>query len=528
MAWLALVVGCEAPAPEGEHDEPACSSDFLDLSREEHARGLLTSPAAPGNPRASFGGGIVAEDLDGDGDIDVSFVSLLGEGTVFANDGSGTFDAVPSVDLTGPPVFGHAAVEVTGDALPDLILASQNMLFLAINLGDLAFAEPQPLGGPLTPDRRVALITVAAGDADGDGDLDLFAPGLMSMDGDQPDVPGAPDMLLLNRGDGFGPPIPIESNGPPSQSFAALWTDRDLDGDADLMVTSVGDGVVAPTTRFLRNDGLDPQGIPRLVDETAEVAGGVAASPMGIALADLNGDGLDDICFADMGPVPCLVSDPSGVYVEAGAAHGLLPEIQDRLIGWSLELEDLDNDGARDAVMAAGHSAASWLAVEQGWTDHPDYVPEHPDTLWRGQRRDGELHFEDRSAKLGFGDTVDHYGLATADFDGNGTLDLLLSGNDEPAALYMNTCATHSWIEVELEGPAGNAQGLGARVSVLAGGRWQTREVLGPRAYGQGPSRAHFGLGTAEEVDAVEILWPDGTWTEGGGATARQVLHLAQ
>ncbi len=523
---FAAALGCAAPIPEAPAPAEAAPSGW-GLREDAAARGLVLDLPPRPSQLGSFGGSVVAEDLDGDGDIDVSTVDLRGGVTVFENDGAGGFEPV----VVRPPdgdwsrlVLSHCAVQAVGDARPDLLLTGFNQLYRMENLGGLSFGPLEVLVEELTPFPTSSFSTVAAGDADGDGDLDLLLPGMSGMAPDTPGQPGTWDLLLIHRGGGaFDPPRQIGDAERPTQSFAAVWTDRDLDGDQDLLVTSVSAGNDIQRTTWWVNVGPGDGG-PELLEEPLETAGFEA--PMGIARADLDGDGRPDYCLADMGPAPCYgrVGDD---WLEHGVGRGLTPANGARTIGWSLELEDLDNDGVVDAVMAAGHSAASYQAVAGGWTEHPDYILQHPDVLWLGRADgDGGVRFDDRTEEQGFGDVADHYGAAAADFDGDGALDVVLVGNEDPAALWMSEGATASWLEVELEGPPGNPQGLGARVTLLSAAGWQEREILGQRGYGQGPSRAHFGLGEDEDVDAIEVLWSDGALSELAGVEARQVITL--
>ena len=528
--WLlpaVLLLGCAAPPP-GEV-APIPEPRALALESQAAARGLLLD-LPPRPPQiGSFGGSVVAEDLDGDGDIDISVVDLWEGVTVFANDGFGVFDALVVHPTRGThtrlSTISHSAIQVRGDRLPDLVMTGWNRVLVMENLGDLRFGPLQVLAAPLTPHPQSVFSTVAAGDPDGDGDLDLFLPGMTGMAGLESathDHPGAWDVLLFNDEGTFSAPLQIGDPEQPSQSFAALWSDRDLDGDLDLLASSVSDGYRAQPTTWWMNEGLDGDR-PRFIPQEMDMAG--FASPMGIARADLDGDGSPDYCLADMGPVPCF-SHSGGDWLELGVGRGLRPSDVEHTIGWSLDLEDLDNDGALDAVMSAGHSAASYHATEQGLTDHPDYILEHPDVLWRGALEDG-LRFTDVTAAFGFGDLADHYGAAVADFDGDGALDIVQVGNEDPAALWMNGDPQRPWLEVELEGPDGNPQGLGALVSILSDRGAQEREISGLRGYGQGPSRAHFGLGEDEVVHRVEVLWPGGALSVLEDVTARQVVTIS-
>lgn len=456
---------------------------------------------------ASFGGALAVEDLDGDGDLDAVQARLDGSGVVLVNDGSGHFDAQeqgwspPGNPLAALPV-GLATADLNGDRLPDLLVSSFNRVLVAWNEGG-TFSAPETLIGGLTDHPQHLYASLNVGDPDGDGDVDLALPGYLLISSEPGPVVGAPDLVAWND-DGWRLETLLDPTNP-SQSYAAAWTDHDLDGDQDLLQTTVARDPGEPAQALLHNEG----GV--LVDQAPELDADLLSSAMGLASADLNGDGLPDYCISDMGPLLCLLTVDGG-YIEGGAGLGLVPDRQAQRITWSLELEDLDNDGAVDAVLSAGHSAASWRAIEQGDTASPDYIFEHPDAIWQGRREGDGLRFDDRSEALGFDSTDDHYGLATADFDGDGWLDLLVAGNGAPTRYWANRCGSANWLEVEFEGPEGNPQGWGAQVEVALPGGALHRELLGTRGYGQGPSRLHFGLGE-EEASGLRVLWPDGAET---------------
>ncbi len=75
--------------------------------------------------------------------------------------------------------------------------------------------------------------------------------------------------------------------------------------------------------------------------------------------------------------------------------------------------------------------------------------------------------------------------------------------------LYMNQCGSGGWLIVDLVGPDGNSEGIGAQIEVRAGSLRQTREMQTLRGLSQSPSRIHFGLGAADSVDSLRIRWPD-------------------
>src|SRR5262249_22226389 len=106
-------------------------------------------------------------------------------------------------------------------------------------------------------------------------------------------------------------------------------------------------------------------------------------------------------------------------------------------------------------------------------------------------------------------------GLAAGDLDNDGRIDLVISHMNEPVTVLRGTgAAGHHWLGVVLAG-AGHADIVGARVVLEAGGRKQTRFAKGGGSYASSPDRRLvFGLGPAERVERVTVIWPDGKQQE--------------
>lgn len=499
----------EGPAGTTLSDEIPCADPFAGPDRfleEGEARGLTRATEDTQYGPVYF----LTVDLDDDGDIDlVHSAAEERRPLVFLNDGSGFFAEAGFLPIGGPgPASGAlGAADVDDDGLPEIFLVTSPSLWRYPNLGDGQFGAPTLLHQEdFSNAFRYPALSIA--DADGDGDLDVAmfrhepqqsGPG--GGPGEPQEFEGTDDLLLILENGSTVEEILLPSAGGGTLTLAGTFTDRDGDGDQDLLIPSDRDLPLA----FWRNDGGGT-----FVDDAADIGASILMDGMGLDSADLNGDGLLDYCITDTGNPVCLVSNAAGgLYTEGGLALGLIADdgLQPASIGWSFDFGDYDDDGHLDAAQVSG----PMFDAE---------INEWPDLLWFGT---GEGGFREVSTESGFDTVTANYGLASADFDGDGSLDLLRGSPGVVPSLWMNRCGG-GWIEVELVGPDGNRTALGSQIAVTYGDRTMLREVNGPRGNAQTPARIHFGLGDVRTA-TVHVNWPDDTVLEIPDVPARHRLR---
>ena len=491
--------------------------DLQDIGTEVGIdRALPTVESVFGRPSAGAGGSVSIADIDVDGDLDLLIGGLDGAPDLYLNDGSGWFQRrTLSLERAGGTHALHVA-DMDADGWPDLVaIGSQAGGGVYRNAGGYRFPLVAPFEDiPMVMDS--VIMTGMVGDLDGDGDLDIAIPTMSAHPPpEEPGAPrGAPDLLLLQDAPmTFSLGAALVGPEGPTTSQAGWLTDRDEDGDLDLMVLPDQ----GPAATWWRSDG----GLPEQED-AADVLGALRMAAMGLDSADIDGDGYMDVCISDVGTPRCLTGAPGGNFVDATALLELPvdepiplgPEGLYPTIGWSIALVDLDADGNLDLLQSSGPEEG---AMEAGFD-------EIGDVLWRGL---GGTRFEDRSHESGFWDVSVHVGLATGDLDGDGFLEIVRAGPGSVPRVHSMPCTGGGWLQVRLQGPASGTTGLGARVTVEAGERIWREEVLGVRDKAQGAAWQTFGLGDRGRVDRVVVTWPDGTQQTADDVPTRRTLTVA-
>ena len=191
---------------------------------------------------------------------------------------------------------------------------------------------------------------------------------------------------------------------------------------------------------------------------------------------------------------------------------------------WTVRICDLDNDGWQDIFCTNGMTR-DWFngdfndivrekrkqsgraAGRAFWLSKPLFKLEN--LVFRNE---GDFKFSNQSTDWGLDHLGVNTGAATGDLDGDGDLDLVVSGFNEPVRLYRNDVATGNSIKVRLVGTDSNRDGLGAKVTIHHGEQLQTRYVCRERGFMSSSDIVLlFGLGATQTIDALTVRWPSGT-----------------
>jgi enediyne biosynthesis protein E4 len=197
------------------------------------------------------------------------------------------------------------------------------------------------------------------------------------------------------------------------------------------------------------------------------------------------------------------------------------------LWGWGGKFVDFDNDGWQDlftvnGLRSAGPENYIPMLLPMITTPGIDFTdvrnwPDIGDRTWSGYQKSklfrnlGPHVFREMAGEAGVDNDLDGRGVAIADFDNDGRMDIYQTNADQPALLYRNVARVGNWVQLRLVGTKSNRDATGARVTLKAGGLTQIREVSGANGYSaQSTHRLHFGIGKADSVESVQVRWPSG------------------
>jgi len=491
---------------------------------------------------------------------------------------------------------GISVVDINNDGLPDIYICNtiykdsmqrRNILYVNQGLDKDGIPHFKDMAAEYGLDIHGQSTMASFFDYDNDGDLDVYITVNEAFNGDAPtsflhrhDRNTAPSRGRLLRNDWdsvLGHPVFHDVSDQAGIRYegyghAATICDINNDGWKDIYVS---DDFLSNNILYINNhDGTFTNRLKDYLKHTSY-------NSMGQDVVDINNDGLPDIVELDMNPEDnyrkkmMLASESYLTYqnfdqfgyefqyvrntlqlnqgpqvgegdslgIPAFSEIGFMSGISQTDWSWSPLVADFDNDGYRDIIVTNGfprdvsdHDFVAYREEHKALVTKKQLLGQIPQVKLHSYafHNQGDLSFGDSSASWGLAQPNFSNGVAYADFDNDGALDMVVNNINDDALLYRNTSrdkdsADTHFLQVKFKGEGRNRDGLGAIVAIYYDhGKQQVYENNPYRGYlstMQGIS--HFGLGRTLVVDSVVIKWYNGKKQTIPHVTTNQVITVS-
>ena len=524
--------------------------EYRDVAAEAGLRGVAVSgsPTFKNYIVESTGTGTAVFDYDRDGLADI----LLIGGDQFESEGAEprhylyrNLGGLRFADVTEEAGIRHtgwaqgACVgDVDDDGFEDLYIPHWGQNRLYVNTGNGKFLDQTAERGLTEPSTRWGT-GCAFLDFDRDGDLDLFSANYLRFDpaktpkpGENSEcrwkglavlcgprgLPGESMSLYENDGTGWFRDISAAAGVDTAKQyygFTPLTGDFDNDGWVDVYVSCD-----STASLFFHNQGDGTFEEIGVISGTAYNMDGQEQAGMGVTAADFDLDGDLDIFKTNFSndTHTLYLNEGMQMFIDETVPTGLA--VNTKYLGWGTAFLDIDHDGLTDIFVANGHVYPGVDKAGVGETFKQRRL-----VYWNyGQ---GRFHDLSDSAGPGVSEMHSSRGIAVADLDNDGTLEIVTVNMHEDPSLLKQYAPTANAILVDARSGSGRAA-IGARIAVTAGGTGQISEVRsGGYHISQSDLRVHFGIGEASSAN-LSITWPDGSEENLGSVKANSVVTVRQ
>ncbi len=529
-----------ASRPDGSPDNektPVECSQFTNVAAEVGLMHVYVNGAAGQVLMVeATGGGCGWLDYDRDGNWDV-YLNQGGDPTatvldgqpsdqLFRNVGGGRFELATTAAGIDERRYGQgvAVGDFDNDGFDDVYVTNVGGNILYHNAGDGTFQElAAGVAGGLWS------TSAAWADLDLDGDLDLYVCNYVDFDPHHPRIchnargrtamchpnqmEPVPDECYLNLGQGEFRPIAAERGlvGPGNKALGVAIADFNNDGFPDVFVAND----TTPNFLFV-NDGQARFRESAALVGCAVNTNGSPQANMGIAVGDYDRNGWLDLFVTHFTREWNTLYRNRGLegFQDVSALTGLVPAQLDKL-GFGTVMADFNADGFDDLFVANGH-------VHDNTDQGDDFAMISQLFTWQGRRW--------QECTDSAGDYFQHKlvtrGVAWADYNNDGGIDLVVVPQNAPVALLNNTSHRGNRLKLEFVGRQSNRRGIGTRVVARFGKQRIMQELAGGTSYCSSHQPAlFFGLGDWAGTVELEVRWPGGaTQTLTGVAVNRDLV----
>jgi enediyne biosynthesis protein E4 len=447
---------------------------------------------AAGLDFTGWGQGVCVGDYDNDG-FDDLYVTYYGKNRLYHNEGNGTFKEVAA----SAGVAGDGTAWGTGCAFVDYDRDGKLDLFVANYVLFDVKTAPKPGQGVRCVWKGTPVMCGPRG------------------------LDSSPNILYHNLGGGKFADVSKSSGIEKTYGhycFSVSTLDYDDDGWPDIYVAC--DSTSSILYHNLKNGTF--------IDVAAEAGvafneDGREQAGMGSTVADYDNDGRPDIFKTNFSDDSSSLyhNNGNGTFSSTIFEAGL--SLNTRFLGWGTMFIDVDNDGRPDILAVNGHV-------------YPEVDSHHLGSTYREPRllywNAGNGKFKDLSPQCGPGCTEPQSsrGLAIGDLWNDGRLSAVVNNmGGQPMLLVNQARNKHHWLGVVTRGTTSNHDGIGAKVTVVAGGHRFVQEVRSGSSYiSNNDMRLHYGLGSNTEVDRIEVRWPNGNIETFPGGSADRFVTLIE
>ncbi len=494
----------------------------------------------------SMSGGVALFDYDNDGYLDIYLVNSLTvdmvkskqktRSALYHNNGDGTFTDVTEKAGVGDIGWGMGVAigDYNNDGFDDIYVTCLGPNHLLKNNGNGTFTDVTQKAGVGDPRWSAGASFV---DYDNDGKLDLFVSNYVDFDVNHlPEfgkdrtcqfkgipvqcgprgLPGAGDSLYHNNGDGTFTDVSKKAGVSDPDGYYGLGViASDFDGDGLVDIYVANDS----TPNFLyHNNGDGTFKDIGFNSGTAVNENGSEQGSMGVTLGDYDHDGKLDLFVTNFDDDYNTLyhNDGHGSFTDVSYA-AKVAAVSLPYVGWGTKFFDYDNDGWVDLLVVNGHV-------------YPQLPTYRQRNLVHHNNRDGT--FTEVGAQLGapFAEKRTGRGAAFGDIDNDGDVDVIINNLDGTPQLLRNEGGNaNNSVLIKLIGTKSNRDGIGARVTVVAGDLKQLDEVHSGDSYlSQSDMRLPFGLEKRTKIDLIEVHWPSGVVDKIANVNANKILTIKE